>query len=132
MIDLKAVCFRLLKRTRTKRVDYVMASSPRAEEKENTTATEVYDEYDFYQSLVKDLINSKSSSSSSASLPNASSGFGLQLKQVKSITTQLVRKNRNIVYDIHAKLVGFTAPEVLATDWKNEAIDSLTLSLFHD
>ena len=116
---------RLLKRTRTKRVEYCMRHEEKPEE--------FFDEYDFYQTLVKDLINSKSSVTNNFSGGNVlDKSDGFKLKNVKSITTQLVRKNRNIVYDIHAKLVGFMAPDNYATDWKNEAIDSLVLSIFDD
>ena len=114
---------RLLKRTRTPRVEY-KSSTPASDISDG----EIYDEYDFYQSLIKDLISSKSAVTGQY-LTN--SDAALRLKSVKSITTQLVRKHKSIVYDIHAKLVGFTAPRSVATDWRDDAIDALTLSVFN-
>merc|ERR1712226_128275 len=93
---------RLLKRTRTKRVEY-LSSEPSKEISDN----EIYDEYDFYQSLVKDLIANRSSATGQF-LSNQSDA-AMKLKSVKSITTQLARKHKSIVYDIHAKLIGYTS-----------------------
>ena len=114
---------RLLKRTRTKRVEY-SSSVP----DEEIPDDEIYDEYDFYQNLVKDLISSRSSATNQ--YLNQQQNSNLKLKNVKSITTQLVRKHKAIVFDIHAKLVGFTAPKPSAEDWRDDAIDSLSLSIF--
>jgi len=141
---------RLVGRTQRKRSDYVVLGrkpeSKESEEKgdeegdaeEDEVDAEIFDDDDFYQQLLKELIDRKSEGVTDPVL------LGRQFLKIQRARAKADRraravdakasKGRKVRYDVHAKLVNFMAPVYSSrsggTEWKEEARDELFSSLF--
>ena len=95
--------------------------------------TQIFDDDDFYHTLLRDLIDKKAGE-------GAGSGGGdlaqkvAQIQKLRSKSKRKVdtraSKGRRIRYDIHAKLVNFTAPVAGVSTISEEARNELFGSLF--
>ena len=123
MNELKSDRERLVKRTQIKRF----------ETKQNTpseaTFAEIFDDGDYYQQMLKDLIDSRMVDSSNASQLRLTATK--QQKQQKKQTNPDHRtsKDRRLRYDVHEKIQNFMAPMPMGS-WHAEQIDELFGSLF--
>ncbi|KAH8803126.1 apoptosis-antagonizing transcription factor [Xylogone sp. PMI_703] len=86
----------------------------------------IYDDADFYQLLLKELIDQRMVDSASSAAVNGS-GRPMQWAAVKEAKTKKVvdtkaSKGRKLRYTVHEKLQNFMAPENRGT-WERDAID---------
>ncbi|XP_076452514.1 protein Aatf-like [Babylonia areolata] len=93
---------------------------------------EIFDDNDFYQRLLKNLIESKASEESSMSA-SASQWLEVQRlrgrkKKKKDVDTR-ASKGRKLRYNIHSKLVNFMVPRDEST-WSEDARNELFKNLF--
>ncbi|KAF7294519.1 Sorting nexin-41 [Mycena kentingensis (nom. inval.)] len=91
---------------------------------DNAVDVEVFDDTDFYQQLLRDVIDSRS---------NAGGGddwmaIQRQKKAKKKVDTK-ASKGRKIRYDVHEKLQNFMVPVPVSGMWHDEQIDELFSSL---
>lgn len=134
---------RLVRRTQLKRSHYNTVGKEAAvnvdhEEGQGDDAEfydeEIFDDDDFYHTLLRDLIDKKAGE-------GAGSGGGgdlaqkvAQIQKLRSKSKRKVdtraSKGRRIRYDIHAKLVNFTAPVAGVSTISEEARNELFGSLF--
>ncbi|RPA84117.1 TRAUB-domain-containing protein [Ascobolus immersus RN42] len=115
---------RLVKRTRIPRSCAPVQASKKVEED-----PEVFDDTDFYQLLLKALVDQKLVDSSTGA---ASSGVRWkaamrEAKKRKNVDTK-ASKGRKLKYQVHEKLQNFMAPNPNLT-WHEEQIDELFSSL---
>jgi len=118
---------RLIKRTQTKRSDIERIGS-------DSTATvdaEVFDDDDFYQQLLRELIERKSADITD---PVAMSRQFLEVqklrqKRAKKKVDTKASKGRKVRFEVMAKLVNFQAPNTHST-WTDDAKSELFQSLF--
>ena len=83
------------------------------------------DDSRFYQQLLKDIIDAKLSSSKSASVAKISINNLHSAKKAIHKSS----KGRKLNYEIHAKLENFMAPKSLSSEWTEEKISQLFVSL---
>jgi protein AATF/BFR2 len=114
---------RLLKRARTPRSCAPVQLAARIEEDEN-----IYDDADFYGLLLKELLESKSADSVTASNIDVSFQMRREAKTKKNVDTK-ASKGRKMRYTIHEKLQNFMAPEERGR-WSERQADELFGSLF--
>lgn len=134
---------RLVRRTQLKRSHYNTVGKEAAavnvdhEEDQGDDAEfydeEIFDDDDFYHTLLRDLVDKKAGE-------GAGSGGGdlaqkvAQIQKLRSKSKRKVdtraSKGRRIRYDIHAKLVNFTAPVAGVSTISEEARNELFGSLF--
>jgi protein AATF/BFR2 len=114
---------RLVKRTRTPRSCAPVQAKLKIAEDPN-----IYDDADFYQLLLKELVDQRMTDSSSASVPLGDSGKPLtqwtavkEAKTKKNVDTK-ASKGRKMRYTVHEKLQNFMAPEDRGS-WEQDAID---------
>jgi protein AATF/BFR2 len=120
--------YRLLRRTQTKRSDNErLCGVP-----ESAQDPEIFDDDDFYQALLKDFIDQKSSQTND---PVAMSRQFLELqklrqKRTKKIVDTKATKGRKIRYVTVPKMVNFfpACPETI--EWPHEKRNELFKSLF--
>jgi protein AATF/BFR2 len=115
---------RLLKRTQVRRSDY----KPIGFEEEETNP-HIYDDDDFYQDLLKELIESRISQSEDGVLlgMKIAEFKNRQLKNKKVVDTR-ASKGRKIRYQVQEKLLNFMAPEPRGS-WHDEMSHELFSSL---
>lgn len=123
---------RLIDRTKLKRSNYAIlgSNSNLLEHSEiNQKHMDIFDDDDFYQQLLRDLIERKTNSSSDQAQ------LTRQWLEVQKLRTKLKKKvdtkaskGRKVRYDIHAKLINFMAPihaQAENEETKNELFSSL-------
>ncbi|CAF0774507.1 unnamed protein product [Didymodactylos carnosus] len=116
---------RLIKRTKTCRIDYDFVSS----NNNNESNDEIFDDGDFYHQLLREFIERKTASITD---PLQISRHWAQLRKLRSKSKKKVdtkaSKGRKIRYNVHKKLVNFMAPTDRSTfteDAKNDLFSSL-------
>ncbi|KAI9826596.1 MAG: rRNA-processing protein bfr2 [Thelocarpon impressellum] len=114
---------RLIARTRTPRsCAPVQAAQHKPSRKTAETNTQeapseahVFDDADFYALLLKELVEQRTSTSSSSSLPTSSSALPIPTlkipKQHRANLDTKASKGRKLRYTVHEKLQNFMAPE---------------------
>ncbi|PVZ99277.1 hypothetical protein BB558_004713 [Smittium angustum] len=114
---------KLIKRTQQPRLGYSFllptstTNEPKSTnfEEKTTFIPEIFDDTDFYQSLLHDLIESKSSNIPGATaIGNAGLQWATVQRSLKSKTRQIdtkASKGRKIRYQVHEKLENFMAPQ---------------------
>ncbi|OLY80119.1 Protein BFR2 [Smittium mucronatum] len=122
---------RLLKRTHMSRINYSFIV-PKLEIGEKSYLG-IYDDTDFYQTLLHDLIDTKSQANSSKTI-----GSGLDAGLLKSVKNKQVdtkaSKGRKIRYQVHEKLENFMAPSYLSgsstiVPWTDQQVHELYSTL---
>ena len=92
---------------------------------------DIYDDTDFYQLLLKELLDRRTSESSGGVHGNVTTVVFTAQKEAKpkSIVDTKASKGRKMRFNVHEKLVDFMAKEDRRS-WEKEAIDRLFVSLF--
>jgi protein AATF/BFR2 len=97
------------------------------------TDTEIFDDGDFYQDLLRDLIERKASTAD-ASDPVAMGRHWIELSRLRAKAKRKVdtkaSKGRKLRYEVHEKLVNFMAPDPNAHPSTEQAKNDLFRSLF--
>ncbi|RKP22630.1 apoptosis-antagonizing transcription factor [Syncephalis pseudoplumigaleata] len=133
---------RLVKRTQLKRNDYQILgkkeAAPAAED-ENIDAEkdplkdydgEVFDDTDFYQQLLRELIESRMVDTDDPMAIGARwAALKQQTKKNKKKVDTKASKGRKLRYHVHDKLQSFMVP-IPAGTWHQEMVDELYASLF--
>ncbi len=116
---------RLIKRTRTPR----SCAPAQAAEKVNEDP-EIYDDADFYQQLLKELVDQRTTDSSApgSSVPTVRWAAIKEAKTRKHVDRK-ASKGRKLRFNVHEKLQNFTAPEDRTT-WEQDAVDRFCGTLF--
>ncbi|KAJ7746894.1 apoptosis-antagonizing transcription factor [Mycena maculata] len=95
------------------------------EDEEGQTNIEVFDDTDFYQQLLRDIIDSRGNNG-----PGADDWMGVQKqKKVKKKVDTKASKGRKLRYEVHEKLQNFMVPVPVPGMWHEEQIDELFSSL---
>ncbi|CCG82880.1 Protein bfr2 [Taphrina deformans PYCC 5710] len=114
---------KLLKRTQIKRFKASAKTIVSVED----LSTEIYDDGDFYQEMLKDLIDSRMLDSSNG---NQMKWIATkQPKQKKGQVDTRASKGRKLRYHVHEKIQNFMAPMPTGS-WHEEQVDELFGSLF--
>ncbi|OMJ09119.1 Protein BFR2, partial [Smittium culicis] len=117
---------RLVKRTNLARIDYNFLI-PKLEISEKSFSG-IFDDTDFYQALLHDLIDAKSQSSKTGS--SLDTGLHKSIKNKGKKVDTKASKGRKIRYQVHEKLENFMAPSSSSTaPWTNDQIFELYNSL---
>ncbi|CAK7221760.1 rRNA-processing protein bfr2 [Sporothrix curviconia] len=118
---------RLVRRTRIPRSCAPVQAAKKVEED-----PEIYDDADFYQLLLKELVDQRTvdgtASGSEAPTVRWATTAAKEAK-TRKLVDRKASKGRKMRYNVHAKLQNFTAPED-RRDWEPEAIDRFFSSLF--
>ncbi len=118
---------RLVRRTRTPRSCAPVQASKRVEED-----PEIYDDADFYQLLLKELVDQRTvdgSATGSAAPTVRWAAVAAREAKVRKQVDRKASKGRKMRFTVHEKLQNFAAPED-RRDWEPEAIDRFFSSLF--
>jgi protein AATF/BFR2 len=118
---------RLIKRTRTPRSCAPIQASKKVDEDVN-----IYDDADFYQLLLKELVDQRTLDSTSTTTDGA--GITVRWAALKEAKTRKqvdrkASKGRKLRFTVHEKLQNFMAPEDRRS-WEQEAIDRFFGTLF--
>lgn len=119
---------RLIKRTKVPR-----SCAPVQASRKVTEDTSIYDDADFYQLLLKELVDQRTNdagagSNSNDSVPTVRWTAIKEAKTRKQVDRR-ASKGRKLRFTVHEKLQNFMAPEDRKT-WEEEAIDRLFGTLF--
>jgi len=126
-----AVPGRVVGRTRVKRSEYRVLGADQQDGEEEEEDPEVFDDSDFYHTLLRDLIDRKTGGG------GAEGDEGRQWLKVQRLRSKMKKKvdtraskGRKVRYDIHSKLVNFMAPVPALNQWQDSAKNELFSSLF--
>ncbi|CAK7197542.1 rRNA-processing protein bfr2 [Sporothrix eucalyptigena] len=118
---------RLVRRTRMPRSCAPVQAAKKVEED-----PEIYDDADFYQLLLKELVDQRTvdgTAPGSAAPTVRWAAAAAKDAKTRKLVDRKASKGRKMRYNVHAKLQNFTAPED-RRDWEPEAIDRFFSSLF--
>jgi protein AATF/BFR2 len=116
---------RLIKRARTPRSCAPVQAAKKVEED-----PEIYDDADFYQLLLKELVDQRSTDSSAPGESVATVRWAaLKETKTRKLVDRRASKGRKLRYTVHEKLQNFMAPED-RRQWEEHAIDRLFGTLF--
>ncbi|CAK7220452.1 rRNA-processing protein bfr2 [Sporothrix bragantina] len=118
---------RLVRRTRTPRSCAPVQAAKKVEED-----PEIYDDADFYQLLLKELVDQRTvdGTAPGSEAPTVRwAATAAKDAKTRKLVDRKASKGRKMRYNVHAKLQNFTAPED-RRDWEPEAIDRFFSSLF--
>ncbi|GAB1315970.1 rRNA-processing protein bfr2 [Madurella fahalii] len=116
---------RLIKRARTPR-----SCAPAQAAKKVEEDTEIYDDADFYQLLLKELVDQRSSDTGAPGESVATVRWAaLKEAKTRKHVDRKASKGRKLRYTVHEKLQNFMAPEDRRS-WEEHAIDRLFGTLF--
>lgn len=117
---------RLVKRARTPRSCAPAQTAKKVEEDE-----EIYDDADFYQLLLKELVDQRSTDAAAPGGEHVATVRWAALKEAKTRkqVDRKASKGRKLRYTVHEKLQNFMAPEDRRS-WEEHAIDRFFGALF--
>ncbi|AEO64307.1 uncharacterized protein THITE_2110323 [Thermothielavioides terrestris NRRL 8126] len=116
---------RLIKRARTPRSCAPIQAAKKVEED-----AEIYDDADFYQLLLKELVDQRSSDTGAPGETVATVRWAaLKESKTRKHVDRRASKGRKLRYTVHEKLQNFMAPEDRRS-WEEHAIDRLFGALF--
>ncbi|XP_063236051.1 protein AATF-like [Bacillus rossius redtenbacheri] len=122
---------RLLRRSQVKRASYAVLGQGEEGGEENERDVELFDDGDWYQQLVRELIERKCAGVGD---PAQLGRRWLQLQSLRSKMRRRVdtraTKGRKVSYTVHPKLVSFMAPVTAPDAWTDAARSELYSSLF--
>ncbi|KAJ7281886.1 apoptosis antagonizing transcription factor-domain-containing protein [Mycena rebaudengoi] len=96
-----------------------------ADEDEGKVDIEIFDDTDFYQQLLRDIIDSRGNGG-----PGGDDWMGVQKqKKAKKKVDTKASKGRKLRYEVHEKLQNFMVPVPVTGMWHEEQIDELFSSL---
>lgn len=116
----------LVKRTQVPR-----SCAPLQAAKKVSEDPSIYDDADFYQMLLKELVDQRTNDSGTTGNDNVPTVRWTALKEAKTRkqVDRRASKGRKLRFTVHEKLQNFMAPEDRRT-WEDEAIDRLFGTLF--
>ncbi|TFK25599.1 TRAUB-domain-containing protein [Coprinopsis marcescibilis] len=122
----------LLDRTRLRRAPGTrVGTNPTADESskpqangQGEEATEIFDDTDFYQKMLRDIIDSRGGDGKNADWI----AIQKQKKAKKEVDTK-ASKGRKIRYQVHEKIQNFMVPVIPVGAWHDEQVDELFSSL---
>ncbi|KAG8887629.1 hypothetical protein FRB98_009297 [Tulasnella sp. 332] len=110
-------------------VEFVPNAAPQVAAFETLDFDEVFDDADFYQQLLRDVIDSRAGKESLVGLDTADA-WARKQKKAQKAERALANKDRRIRYDVHEKLQNYMVPvPVSRGGWHEEQIDELFASL---
>lgn len=117
---------RLVKRTRVPR-----SCAPAQASKKMTESEDIYDDADFYQLLLKELVDQRTVESAAEQSSAVASVMLTANKEAKTrkVVDRKASKGRKLRFTVHEKLQNFMAPEDRRA-WEQGAIDRLFGTLF--
>ncbi|KLU89231.1 transcription factor AATF/Che-1 [Magnaporthiopsis poae ATCC 64411] len=122
---------RLVKRTRVPRSCAPVQAAKKVQED-----AAIYDDADFYQLLLKELVDQRTMDSSggdggpgSSSVPTVRWGAAARDAKTRKVVDRRASKGRKLRFTVHEKLQNFMAPEDRRS-WEQEAIDRFFGTLF--
>ncbi|TFB07284.1 Protein BFR2 [Trichoderma ghanense] len=117
---------RLVKRTRVPR-----SCAPVQASKKVTESEDIYDDADFYQLLLKELVDQRTVESAAEQSSAVASVMLTANKEAKTrkVVDRKASKGRKMRFTVHEKLQNFMAPEDRRS-WEQEAIDRFFGTLF--
>jgi protein AATF/BFR2 len=116
---------RLIKKARTPR-----SCAPAQAAKKMEQDPEIYDDADFYQLLLKELVDQRSADTGAPGESVATVRWAaLKETKTRKVVDRRASKGRKLRYTVHEKLQNFMAPEDRRT-WEDHAIDRLFGTLF--
>lgn len=120
---------RLVKRTRTPR-----SCAPAQVVRKVNEDTRIYDDADFYQLLLKELVDQRTADTSAGGVGGSSAAATIRFAAVKEARAKKhvdtkASKGRKMRFNVHDKLQNFMAPED-RRGWEQSAIDRLFGTLF--
>ena len=116
---------RLVKRARTPR-----SCAPAQAAKKVEEDPEIYDDADFYQLLLKELVDQRSTDTGAPGEAVATVRWAaLKETKTRKVVDRRASKGRKLRYTVHEKLQNFMAPED-RRGWEEHAIDRLFGTLF--
>ncbi|KAJ7743114.1 apoptosis-antagonizing transcription factor [Mycena metata] len=116
---------KLLARTQLRRDKSVrLGETTQPEEEEDRVDVDVFDDADFYQQLLRDIIDSRGNAAGGEDWMSVQK----QKKAKKKVDTK-ASKGRKLRYEVHEKLQNFMVPVPVPGMWHEEQIDELFSSL---
>ncbi|KAF9054583.1 apoptosis-antagonizing transcription factor [Panaeolus papilionaceus] len=116
---------KLLTRTQTLRSKTQRIGAPMQEDSSDPIVdAEIYDDTDFYQKILRDIIDSRSGNEGQEDWLTLQK----QKKAKKKVDTK-ASKGRKLRYEVHEKLQNFMVPVPVPGAWHDEQIDELFSSL---
>ncbi|PPQ63391.1 hypothetical protein CVT24_005656 [Panaeolus cyanescens] len=116
---------KLLTRTQTLRSKTRRVGAPQQEESSDPVVdAEIFDDTDFYQKMLRDIIDSRSGKEGQEDWLTLQK----QKKAKKKVDTK-ASKGRKLRYEVHEKLQNFMVPVPVPGAWHDEQIDELFSSL---
>ncbi|KAF8661273.1 hypothetical protein AX16_001374 [Volvariella volvacea WC 439] len=116
---------KLLSRTRLKRGKGVRIGVALGQEDSQAEAdVEIFDDTDFYQQLLRDIIDSRGENTGMSDWMAAQ-----KEKKAKKTVDPKASKGRKIRYQVHEKIQNFMVPVPVVGGWHEEQIDELFASL---
>ncbi|KAJ7132107.1 apoptosis-antagonizing transcription factor [Mycena epipterygia] len=117
---------KLITRTQVRRSKGVrLGETADMEDEEGKVDIEVFDDADFYQQLLRDIIDSRGNNG-----PGSDDWMGVQKqKKAKKKVDTKASKGRKLRYEVHEKLQNFMVPVPVPGMWHEEQIDELFSSL---
>lgn len=117
---------RLVKRTRVPR-----SCAPAQASRKISEDAQVYDDADFYQLLLKELVDQRTVETATAQVGGVPTVMLTAAKDAKTRkqVDRKASKGRKMCFTVHDKLQNFMAPEDRRT-WEQDAIDGLFATLF--
>ncbi|KAF9078172.1 apoptosis-antagonizing transcription factor [Rhodocollybia butyracea] len=115
---------KLLTRTQQRRgKGQRLGVEPREDDEQEDIDIDIFDDTDFYQQLLRDVIDARDTSGA-----NDWMAIQKQRKAKKKVDTK-ASKGRKLRYDVHEKLQNFMVPIHVKGSWHEEQIDELFSSL---
>ncbi|KAJ7355566.1 apoptosis antagonizing transcription factor-domain-containing protein [Mycena albidolilacea] len=115
---------KLLARTQVRRGKGVRVGETADTEEEDRVDADVFDDTDFYQQLLRDIIDSRGNG------PGADDWMSVQKqKKAKKKVDTKASKGRKLRYEVHEKLQNFMVPVPVPGMWHEEQVDELFSSI---
>ncbi|KAG9046653.1 rRNA-processing protein bfr2 [Tulasnella sp. UAMH 9824] len=99
---------------------------------ESIDADELFDDTDFYQQLLRDVIDSRTAGKDASENIDAADAWARKQKKAQKAERALGNKDKRVRYDVHEKLQNFMVPipmNGMRGTWHEEQIDELFSSL---
>ncbi|KIO17291.1 hypothetical protein M407DRAFT_228804, partial [Tulasnella calospora MUT 4182] len=99
---------------------------------ESIDADEMFDDTDFYQQLLRDVIDSRTEGKDASDNIDAADAWARKQKKAQKAERALANKDKRVRYDVHEKLQNFMVPipmNGMRGTWHEEQIDELFSSL---
>ncbi|KAG8897644.1 rRNA-processing protein bfr2, partial [Tulasnella sp. 408] len=127
----KAITRTRVRRTEGERIESGSGEAA-AKGMESIDADELFDDTDFYQQLLRDVIDSRTGGKDATDNIDAADAWARKQKKAQKAERALGNKDKRVRYDVHEKLQNFMVPipmNGMRGTWHEEQIDELFSSL---